>query len=286
MNAPTPQSAPGSGPQRGGQASQSGWSEPSITYPGSSGSRSSERQSDSSGYPSQPEYPRDSGAYRGSSSYAEPSSYGAYDRSATRDRPAFPGSASAPASSDYSGTLAADQSATHSFPSAGPADSLSHTTSRHAMPTQADSAAEARSWSRTRHGEPDEDVAPRRSAGERGLPGWVAVCVLIAIAGIGGIVDMMSGSTVRGGFNIALVIASLVAIVLVRRSAMFPVIVAPPLVYMVASALLLVIRSHGLKNRQVFIDAAANWLVYGFPAIAGASALVLIVAGIRMIANR
>jgi len=36
----------------------------------------------------------------------------------------------------------------------------------------------------------------------------------------------------------------------------------------------------------VLLDAAANWLVYGFPAIAGATAAVLIIAGIRLISGR
>jgi len=36
----------------------------------------------------------------------------------------------------------------------------------------------------------------------------------------------------------------------------------------------------------VLLDAAANWLVYGFPAIAGATAAVLIIAGIRMFSGR
>ena len=45
-------------------------------------------------------------------------------------------------------------------------------------------------------------------------------------------------------------------------------------------------RSHGLDDRGVLIDAATNWLVYGFPAIAGATAAVLIIAGIRLIIRR
>jgi hypothetical protein len=36
----------------------------------------------------------------------------------------------------------------------------------------------------------------------------------------------------------------------------------------------------------VLFDAAANWLVYGFPAIAAATAAVLIIAGIRLIVRR
>ena len=81
-------------------------------------------------------------------------------------------------------------------------------------------------------------------------------------------------------------VASLVAILLVRHRDMFPIVVAPPLVYFVASGVLLYVRSGGLHNRHVLIDAAANWLVYGFPAIAGATAAVLIVAGIRLVLGK
>lgn len=121
---------------------------------------------------------------------------------------------------------------------------------------------------------------------ERGVPGWAAVLVLIAISAVGGVVDMVNGSNVRGGFNIGVVVAAVVAILIVRRSAMFPVVVAPPLVYFAASAVMLYGRSSGLHDRKVLLDAAANWLVYGFPAIAGATAAVLIVAGIRLFAGR
>ncbi len=121
---------------------------------------------------------------------------------------------------------------------------------------------------------------------ERGLPGWGALLVLIGIAAIGGTVDMLSGTHVRGGFNIGIIVASIVAILLVRRSRMFPIVIAPPLVYSLASGVTLYIRSGGLHDRKVLIDSAANWLVYGFPAIAAATAAVLIIAGIRMIVRR
>ncbi len=127
---------------------------------------------------------------------------------------------------------------------------------------------------------------PVPQTSERGLPGWAALLVLLAIAGAGGVIDTLSGSQVRGGFNIGTVVASVVAILVVRRSAMFPVVIAPPLVYSLASASMLYVRSSGLKDRKVLLDGAANWLVYGFPAIAAASAAVLIIAGIRLITHR
>ncbi len=129
-------------------------------------------------------------------------------------------------------------------------------------------------------------TGPRPGVPERGVAGWFAVLVLILIAAIGGAVDVASGSQVRGGFNVGIVVASIVAIIIVRRRAMFPVVVAPPLVYFAASAIMLYARSGGLHDRKVLLDAAANWLVYGFPAIAGATAAVLIIAGIRMFSGR
>jgi hypothetical protein len=121
---------------------------------------------------------------------------------------------------------------------------------------------------------------------ERGLPWWGALLVLLAIAGVGGILDTVSGGQARGGFNWGIVIASVVAIVIVRRSGMFPIVIAPPIVYSLGSGSMLYIRSGGLHDKRVLFDGAANWLVYGFPAIAIASACVLIIAGIRLIARR
>ena len=135
-------------------------------------------------------------------------------------------------------------------------------------------------------GVPDRTRLPQRSRRESGLPGWLAVLLLVAIAGIGGLIDSVSGTAVRGIFNYSLVLASLVAILVVRRSEMFSVVIAPPLVYFAASAGLLYVRSGGLHNRGKLIDAATNWIVYGFPAIAGATAVVLVVAGIRLMARR
>jgi hypothetical protein len=135
-------------------------------------------------------------------------------------------------------------------------------------------------------GSPDGSLLPQHDRRRSGLPGWLAVLVLIAIAGVGGLIDSISGTSVRGAFNIGLVVASLVAILLVRRSEMFSVVIAPPLVYFVASAGLLYVRTGGLHNRGKLIDAATNWIVYGFPAIAGATAVVLVIAGIRLMARR
>jgi hypothetical protein len=132
----------------------------------------------------------------------------------------------------------------------------------------------------------EQPALDRPPARERGLPGWAALLVLLVIAGIGGVIDTISGAQVRGGFNIGIVAASIVAMLVVRRSAMFPIVIAPPLVYSAASGAMLYLRSSGLHDKKVLFDGAANWLVYGFPAIAAATAAVLIIAGVRLITHR
>ncbi|HEU5266348.1 MAG TPA: DUF6542 domain-containing protein [Jatrophihabitans sp.] len=121
---------------------------------------------------------------------------------------------------------------------------------------------------------------------ERGLPWWAALLVLIAIAAIGGLIDTLGAFQVKGGFNIGIVVASVVAILTVKRSQMFPVVIAPPIVYSAAALFQLYVRSSGLHDKKVVFDAAANYLVYGFPAIAAATAAVLIIAGVRLIIRK
>jgi hypothetical protein len=121
---------------------------------------------------------------------------------------------------------------------------------------------------------------------ERGMPWWAALVLLIVIAAVGGIIDSVGSSQVNGGFNVGIVVASLVAILAVKRSHMFPIVIAPPIVYSGAAVFQLYVRSSGLSDRKVVLDAAANYLVYGFPAIAAATAAVLIIAGIRLIARK
>jgi hypothetical protein len=128
--------------------------------------------------------------------------------------------------------------------------------------------------------------ALRETVPERGLPWWGALLLLIVIAALGGIIDTLGSIQVKGGFNIGIVIASVIAILAVKRSHMFPIVIAPPIVYSAAALFQLYVRSSGLNDRRVILDAAANYLVYGFPAIAASSAAVLIIAGIRLIARK
>jgi hypothetical protein len=130
------------------------------------------------------------------------------------------------------------------------------------------------------------DPAAASAAPQRGVRAWVALLVLIAIMILGIVVDAMRGQQLGTGFDLGIILGSAVAIIIVRRSGMFWIVVSPPLVYSVGAGVSLYMRSGGLHDRGVLIDAATNWLVYGFPAIAAASATVLIIAGIRLITRK
>ena len=103
---------------------------------------------------------------------------------------------------------------------------------------------------------------------------------------LGIVIDSFRGEQLSTGFDLGIILGSAVAILVVRRSGMFWVVVSPPIVYSLGAGVSLYVRSGGLHDRGVLIDAATNWLVYGFPAIAAASATVLIIAGIRLILRK
>lgn len=129
-------------------------------------------------------------------------------------------------------------------------------------------------------------LVERNATPERGLKWWAALLVLIGIAVVGALIDSVLSIQGKDGFNIGIVVASIVAIILVKRSHMFPVVIAPPIVYSAGALFQLYVRSSGLNDRRVVLDAAANYLVYGFPAIAAATAAVLIIAGFRLITRK
>jgi hypothetical protein len=194
-----------------------------------------------------------------------------------------------PVRSSAAGTTAADSRAADARATPGATTDGRATAGRVSAPSPRSGSVRrpggtgsATAWDRLAAvGKGEDSAAP-----ERGLPGWAALLVLIAISAVGGVIDMISGTGVRGGFNVAIIVASVASILLVRRSGMFPVVVAPPIVYSVVSGLMLYVRSDGLDDRRVLIDTAANWLVYGFPAVAAATAAVLIIAGFRLITHR
>jgi hypothetical protein len=111
------------------------------------------------------------------------------------------------------------------------------------------------------------------------LTGPGAVLVLAGIAAVAGVVDVVAGDSLRLVFAGGLVLGAVVAALLVSRRDLLTVVFAPPLVYLAAS-LVAVLLGRGEGGGDI-IDTATSWLVYGFPAMAAATAAAGLVAGLR-----
>ncbi len=116
------------------------------------------------------------------------------------------------------------------------------------------------------------------------LTGTGAVLLLAGTAAVAGVVDVVAGDSLRLVFAAGLVLGTLAAAVLVSYRDRLAVVFAPPLVYLVASAVAVLLGRGGSGGG--LIDVAAGWLVYGFPAMATATGVALLVTAVRAARRR
>jgi hypothetical protein len=112
-----------------------------------------------------------------------------------------------------------------------------------------------------------------------------AIVLIVALAALGAVFDVLTGTGLRWGFAVTLIAGSLVAAVLVRKHAMLYVVLAPPLIYLVASVIVQAASPGGLASTGGMIDFLTGLLAFGFPAIAGATGGAAAIAGIRLAAT-
>jgi hypothetical protein len=117
------------------------------------------------------------------------------------------------------------------------------------------------------------------AAGGPSLTGVGAVLLLAGIAAVAGVLDVLAGSSLRLIFACGLVLGALIASLLVRRRDLLMVVFAPPLVFVAASAVAVLLGRGG--NGGTLIDLATSWLVFGFPAMAIATAVAAAIWLIR-----
>jgi hypothetical protein len=116
------------------------------------------------------------------------------------------------------------------------------------------------------------------------LTGVGAVLLLAGVAGVAGLLDVLAGSSLRLIFAAGLVLGTLIASLLVVRRDLLVVVFAPPLVFVAASAVA-VLLGRG-ETGGGLVDLATSWLVYGFPAMATATAVAVVVWLIRRARGR
>lgn len=125
--------------------------------------------------------------------------------------------------------------------------------------------------------------APAAAAGPS-LTGVGAVLVLAGTAAVAGVLDVLAGSSLRLIFACGLVLGTVIAAVLVRRQDVLMVVFAPPLVFVAASAVA-VLLGRG-ESGGTLVDLATSWLVFGFPAMAVATGLAGAIALVRTARHR
>ena len=106
---------------------------------------------------------------------------------------------------------------------------------------------------------------------------------------VGALIDSVGSFTGQDAFNVGIVAGSLVAVLIVRRSQLFWIMVAPPLVYAVIAVVRLYVKrsnagAHGATS--AIIDAVQDYLTFGFPALVIAVAIVLVIGGFRLVARK
>jgi hypothetical protein len=117
------------------------------------------------------------------------------------------------------------------------------------------------------------------ASGGPALTGVGAVLLLAGIAAVAGVLDVLAGSSLRLIFALGLVLGALIASLLVRRRDLLMVVFAPPLVFVAASAVAVVLGRG--ESGGTLIDLATSWLVFGFPAMAIATGVAAVVWLIR-----
>jgi len=120
---------------------------------------------------------------------------------------------------------------------------------------------------------------PEPAARGPGLTGPAAVLLLAGVAGVAGVIDVVAGDALRLVFAAGLVLGSVLAALLVSRRDLPTVVFAPPLVFLAASAVA-VLLGRGEGGGDI-VDIAVSWLVYGFPAMGAATGAAALVAAVR-----
>lgn len=113
------------------------------------------------------------------------------------------------------------------------------------------------------------------------LTGTGALLLLLAAGAVGAVIDTLLSPALGTATTVLLAVGTLLASWLVRRSALFWIVIAPPLVYLV-----LVAGSLLAGAGVVGLAGVAAGVVYGFPAMAIATVISVVVAAVRQLGHR
>lgn len=137
-----------------------------------------------------------------------------------------------------------------------------------------------------RPGRPGRPAAGSQRAGSPApgvtLTGVGAIVLLIVAGAIGAVIDVLLGPALGTATTLMLAVGAVGSTWLVQRCHLASVVLSPPLVYLLLSVMVLLLAS----DLGVTLTGLGATLVYGFPAMAIATVLSVLVASIRHITGR
>jgi hypothetical protein len=123
--------------------------------------------------------------------------------------------------------------------------------------------------------------------GFRGVTWWTALAVTMAVALLGAVVDLQVNHQLGLLFDIAFVVGTLAAVLLVRRDGLFvPMVAPPPILVLTLAVTMLVAGIAAGSSMSSTVLGIGVPLLTSFPTMAIATALALLVGVTRMLRDR
>ncbi len=120
----------------------------------------------------------------------------------------------------------------------------------------------------------------------RGLAWWVAVPVAAVVTVVAGLLDQRITHSLGVPFDVVYVLCCVAAVCLVRPDGLFAPMVAPPPLMAVAVGISVLVGMSSGKSLSATLLGVGVPLVDAFPAMALATALVLVLGGLRILRRR
>ncbi|WP_153504276.1 DUF6542 domain-containing protein [Cumulibacter manganitolerans] len=128
----------------------------------------------------------------------------------------------------------------------------------------------------------NRDLKAVSTSGGRLIMAGFGGVILIVVGGlVGAIVDFLFTDRIGVVTAIGLTLAAAVAALVTRKRDLLSIIVAPPLVYAVVATVVLL-----MSARTIRVTSIADLAIRGFPAMALATGLAALIAGIRLLTSK
>ncbi|HJQ48119.1 MAG TPA: DUF6542 domain-containing protein [Amycolatopsis sp.] len=128
-----------------------------------------------------------------------------------------------------------------------------------------------------------------RGSARRGVPGPAAIPAVVVLSVAAAVFDLRVNHTLGVPFEVAFVLVSVLAVLVVRPGGIVVAMFAPPLVLILAAATGVLVEQgiHGIQGgSSALLLAIATAVLPQFPVMAGTTAATLVFGTIRLLRHR